>query len=146
MSQYEILSLDNPGLYGELKVPIGTNECADHILTKFHEPLMDLKIEIEEINPGSTMGSFRKPEFCYGTPATNPEKGLGIMGRNEQLDHVLNLYAQFKVPRSLGRDIIKIMVAKTVMGIYQEQSPDDETVEALSDLEKVLSQGLADLM
>ena len=132
---YETLSLETKA--DDVKVPEGTGALAKHILGRFYVP-DNVRVPDYEINSNGRRGTFRKPEFCYGSPACNPEDGVGIIGSYAPLDHIMELHAQYEISRVHGRDLIKLMVAKRLVIGEHEHHASDETGTMLDSINTAL--------
>lgn len=135
---YETLTL---GVLGgdskELEVPEGTNAFISHVMGRFYEPNA-VQVPEEQVNMRSMRGKFRKPEFCYGDPAYNPEEGTSIGGSYAPLDHVMELHAQYDISRHVGKDLIKLMIAKRFALGEHEHQASDETQTMLDSINDAL--------
>lgn len=139
--QYEIIEVDFLGLPKRLIAPKGTESYSNAILTRFYEPNY-AHVPNDEINSRSKMGIFREPQFCYDPRLFSTfscyHSGLAIIGEYKELDHVLNLIAGYDISRTLGKELVKLLIAKR----FAEGNPDmpktKEQKQVLARLERIV--------
>ncbi len=118
----ETLKLGFPSLPKEIKVPYGTNDCANFILRRFYEPMKSDNVNKTEINGESLQGQYRSPEFCYGFGLPG-YGGVKLFESSKRLNHTLDLMAQKEISHYLAKDLVKLLVAQnfaeTFMAPYE---------------------------
>ncbi|MBT4804792.1 hypothetical protein HON71_01335 [Candidatus Woesearchaeota archaeon] len=137
---YEILNVEFPGLPKELKVPRDAVHRGEAILQRFYEPNHhEVSVPRNEINHHSKHGTFRAPEFCYGFKVPIDDK-VTIVGTHDKLNHTLDLMAGYDVSRVLGRELVKLLVAKKFTEAYKSaaEKGDKEASEMISELDSAV--------
>ena len=130
----ETLNFDLPSLPEKLEVPKGAVHCGQTILSRFYEPNNSIDVPRREINSESKFGQYRDAKFCYGFEVNNFD-GVMIHGQYKELDHTLGLMANAGVSRVLGRELVKLLVAKKFADDYRKsaESEDNKKVLAMVD-------------
>ena len=137
--EYETMKVDFGDLLPkELKVPRDAEKYAQFVLKKLYEPNHN-RVPEREINPRSMHTQMRLPEYCYGNKAFDfSYEGIAFSGSVPDLDHTLNLMAQYEISRIQGRELVKLLVAKR----FAEGNPTDEKTpesqQVLTELEKAV--------
>ena len=146
---YEKLTLEYfaKSIPKEYEVPVGTNAFIEMVFRNFVMPSDQVWKKRwdgeptgyynEEYNPNSKRGNFRKPKYVYGSSTEQfallqkvegvCEERIGILGRIERLDRLLNWIAQGDVAGCHGKDTIRLLVGQKFLENYVEtKAPDAE--------------------